>query len=370
MHYDVVVVGSGLAAIIFAEKFANILNKKVLIIEKRDHIGGNLYDYYNSEGILIHKYGSHIFRTDKKEIWDYLGKFTKWHYYQHRVVANIKGFEVPFPINLDTYNILTNENLSQIEFEERLKSFKFTNNPKNAEEAVINQVGLYLYETFFKNYTIKQWGKHPKELHIDTVARVPVRTDRENRYFFHKYQGVPKDGYTSMIKNMLNSKNISILLNTDYKDVIADIRYKQMIYTGSLDYFFDYKQGELEYRSLYFEERSYEKESFQTHSVINYPNSYDYTRIIEYKKLTAQKHHKTTVHYEYPEAFNKDKNEPYYPILDDRNSKLKQEYLDKVKKIENTLFIGRLAEYRYYAMDELIERCLELFNRNFIDEQY
>ena len=182
MKYDVVIVGAGLAGVVFAEKFANILNKSVLIIEKRNHIAGNLYDYYNNEGILIHKYGPHIFRTNKKDIWNYLEQFSGWHYYQHKVVANVKGCEVPFPINLDTYNILTNENLSKKEFEIKLKSFKFTDNPKNSEEAVINQVGSYLYETLFKNYTIKQWGKDPKELHVNTVARVAVRTDKENRY--------------------------------------------------------------------------------------------------------------------------------------------------------------------------------------------
>jgi UDP-galactopyranose mutase len=366
MKFDIIIVGSGLAGVVFAERFANVLNKKVLIIEKRSHIGGNLYDYYNNEGILIHKYGPHIFRTDKKEVWDYLTQFTKWHYYQHQVVANIKGFEVPFPINLDTYNILTNENLSQEEFKKKLESFKFTDNPKNAEEAIINQVGKYLYETFFKFYTIKQWGKHPRELHPDIVKRVSVRTDRDNRYFFHKYQGLPKDSYTKMIQNMLNNKNISILLNTDYKNVINYLKYKFMIYTGPLDYFFDYKFGELEYRSLYFEERTYEKESFQSHSVVNYPNNYDFTRITEYKKLTGQIHPKTTVHYEYPLKFNKNKNEPYYPILDNKNIKLKEKYLNEVKKLNNILFIGRLAEYKYYSMDELIENSLNIFNKSFL----
>ncbi len=368
MKYDVVIVGSGLAGVIFAERFANILNKKVLIIEKREHFGGNLYDYYNSEGILIHKYGPHIFRTDKKDVWEYLKNFTEWYYYQHQVVAKIKGFEVPFPINLDTYNILFNENLSQIQFEEKLKSFKFTDNPKNAEESVINQVGEYLYETFFKHYTIKQWGKHPSELHADTVARVPVRTDKENRYFFHKYQGLPQNGYTTMMQNMVANKNISVMTNTDYKDVINGIEYQQLVYTGPLDYFFDYKFGELEYRSLFFEERTYDKESFQSHSVVNYPNNYDYTRITEYKKLTGQVHHKTTVHYEYPQNFDKTKNEPYYPILDDRNSELKKQYLEEVSKLDNTLFMGRLAEYRYYAMDELIEDCLKVFEEKFCNK--
>ena len=369
MKYDIVVVGSGLAGIVFAEQFANKLNKKVLIIEKREHIGGNLYDYYNHEGILIHKYGPHIFRTDKKEIWDYLNNYTNWHYYQHKVVANVKGMEVPFPINLDTYNILFNENLSQSEFVEKLNSFKFTDKPKNAEESVINQVGEYLYDTFFKHYTIKQWGKHPSSLHADTVARVPVRTDRDNRYFFHKYQGLPKNGYTNMMKKMLSSKNISIMTNTDYRNIIAGIEYDQMIYTGPLDCFFDYKFGELEYRSLKFEERTYDKKSFQSHSVVNYPNNYDYTRITEYKKLTGQVHHKTTVHYEYPQDFDKTKNEPYYPILDEKNKPLKEQYLEEASKLDNVLFMGRLAEYRYYAMDELIEDTLKLFETKFIKKE-
>jgi UDP-galactopyranose mutase len=365
MKYDVVIVGCGLAGTVFAERFANILDKKVLIIEKRNHIGGNLYDYYNDDGILIHKFGPHIFRTDKDSVWKYLGLFTEWNYYQHKVVSNVKGLEVPFPINLDTNNILFNENLTQKEFAKKLASFKFTETPKNAEEAIINQVGEYLYDVFFKHYTIKQWGKHPTELDAATVARVPVKLDRENRYFSHKYQGIPKNGYTRMMKQMLSSKNISVMTNTNYKDVIESIKYSQLIYTGPLDYFFDYKFGELEYRSLKFEERTYEKESFQSHSVVNYPNNYDYTRITEYKKLTGQEHHKTTVHYEYPQAFDKNTNEPYYPILDKINKPLKEKYLEEASKLNNVLFIGRLAEYKYYAMDEVIEDCLEIFNKKF-----
>lgn len=370
MKFDIVIVGSGLAGVIFAQKFANELNKKVLIIEKRNHIGGNLYDYYNNEGILIHKYGPHIFRTDKQEVWEYLSNFTKWHHYQHKVAANVKGQIVPFPINLDTYNILFNENLSQEAFENKLKSFKFTNDPKNAQEAVINQVGEYLYETFFKHYTIKQWGKDPTKLHANTVARVPVRTDKDNRYFFHKYQGLPKNGYTNMLLDMLRNKNISILINTDYKNIINAVEYDYLVYTGAMDYFFDYKFGKLEYRSLVFKERTYDNESFQSHSVVNYPNNYDFTRITEYKKLTGQTHHKTTVHYEYPQTFEEHKNEPYYPILDEPNNDLKQKYLQEIQKLKNILFVGRLAEYKYYAMDELIEHCLTLFNEKLIDARY
>lgn len=366
MKFDIVIVGAGLAGIVFAERFASQLNKKVLVIEKRNHIGGNLYDYYNKSGILIHKYGPHIFRTYKKHVWDYLGGFSDWHYYQHKVAANVQGQEVPFPINLDTYNILSNTNLCTKEFEEVLKSNKFTESPKNAEEATINQVGRYLYEAFFKNYTIKQWGKEPSELSAETVARVPVKTDRENRYFQHKYQGLPLHGYTHMLQNMLNVKGISIMLNTDYKNVIDSIHYEQMIYTGPLDYFFDYRCGQLEYRSLRFEERTYDQESFQSHSVINYPNNYDYTRITEYKKLTGQVHPKTAVHYEFPQAYDKNENEPYYPILDNSNMRLKNEYLMEADMLlRNVLFVGRLAEYRYYAMDELVEHCLQLFKDRF-----
>ena len=365
MKYDVVVVGCGLAGAVLAERFANELNKKVLIIEKREHIAGNLYDHYNNNGILIHKYGPHIFRTDKEKIWSYLSNFTDWNYYEHKVVSNVKGFEVPFPINLDTNNILFNESLTQDEFSEKLASFKFTETPRNAEEAIINQVGEYLYEVFFKNYTIKQWGKNPADLDAETVARVPVKLDRENRYFSHKYQGIPKNGYTKMIEGMLSSSNISIMTNTDYKDIIDSINYENLIYTGPLDYFFDYKFGELEYRSLKFEEKTYDKETFQSHSVVNYPNNYDFTRITEYKKLTGQEHHKTTVHYEYPEAFDKNKNEPYYPILDKTNKPLKEKYLEEAGKLKNVLFVGRLAEYRYYAMDEVVEDCLKVFSERF-----
>ena len=362
MKYDIVIVGSGLAGVCVADMLSK-QNKKILIIEKRNHFGGNLFDYFNNDGILIHKYGPHIFRTDKKNVWDYLSNFTDWHFYQHKVAANIKGFEVPFPINLDTYNMLFNETLSQVQFEEKLKSFNFTDSPKNAEESVINQVGEYLYDTFFKHYTIKQWGKHPRDLHADTVARVPVRTDRESRYFFHKYQGLPKNGYSEMMLNMISSDNISLMTNTDYKNVIDSISFDKMIYTGPLDYYFDYKHGELEYRSLMFEERTYNKESFQSHSVINYPNNYDYTRITEYKKLTGQEHSKTTVHFEYPQEYDKTKNEPYYPILDDKNKIIKDKYLSEVKKLDNVIFLGRLAEYRYYAMDELVENIIKKFGR-------
>jgi len=357
MNFDVVVVGSGLAGVVSANLLAEA-GKSVLVIEKKSHIGGNTYDCYNDHGVLIQKYGPHIFRTNNEKVWLYLSRFTEWHYYQHKVIARVKGLEVPFPINLDTYNALYGKQATREQFEKTLQSFARTQAPKNAEEAVIYQVGTDLYNIFFKNYMIKHWGIHPKNLFADAVKRVPVRTDRETRYFTHRYQGIPKYGYTAMINKMLDHDNISVLMQIDYKKVIDQIKYHKMIYTAPLDYYFNYKFGTLDYRSLLFEERTYDQESFQCHAVVNYPNDYDYTRVTEYKKLTGQKHLKTTVHYEYPRAFDPDNNEPYYPILDHKNSSLKQKYLTLSQQLNKVVFIGRLAEYCYYTMDELVEKII------------
>ncbi|PNK61167.1 UDP-galactopyranose mutase [Psychrobacter sp. FDAARGOS_221] len=365
MRYDFCIVGAGPAGLVLAERIANINNQKVLVVEKRNHIGGNLHDQYDNDGVLIHTYGPHFFRTNEKYVWEYLENFTEWHNYEHKVKASINGMEVPFPINLDTYNSLHNKNLSSDEFAEWLDSNKFTDNPKNAEEAIINQVGEYLYETFFKNYTIKQWGKHPRELHPDTVKRVPVRIDRENRYQTAKYQGLPKNGYTQMFKKMLKSKNIHVLLNADYKDILDSIHFDHLIYTGPIDYFYNFKHGKLEYRSLKFVRKFFKKESFQSSAVINYPNNYDYTRITEYKKMTGQEHFGTSIHEEYPMAYIQGENDPYYPVLDERNLLLRDLYTDESKKESNVTFIGRLAEYRYYAMDEVIEKALLTFSEKF-----
>ncbi|MCB0349447.1 MAG: UDP-galactopyranose mutase [Bdellovibrionales bacterium] len=363
MKFDYVIVGAGPAGCIMAERLSTEKKARVLIIEKRDHIGGNLYDYYNDEGILIHKYGPHFFFFFKSEVWEYLNKFTTWHYYEHKVMANVKGQLVPFPINLDTYNTLYNTNLNQVEFEKKLTEFKFTDEPKNAEEAIINQVGQYLYETFFLQYTLKQWGKHPRELHADTVKRVPVRIDRENRYQLAKYQGLPKKGYTHMMKNMISNPLISVMLNTDYKTVISDLSYKKLIYTGPLDYFYDYRFGKLEYRSLRFEEQTHNQDEYQAHAVINYPNNYDFTRITEYKKMTGQMSPKTTIHIEFPEAYTENINDPYYPILDKINTELKEKYSQLAAQEKDVIFLGRLAEYRYYAMDDVVEAALHAYSK-------
>lgn len=368
MKFDYLIVGAGAAGAVLAERLASINHARVLIVEKRNHIGGNMHDCYNREGILLHKYGPHFFRTDKKEIWSYLSQFTDWHFYEHKVVANVKGMIVPFPINLDTYNTLYNTHYTGTQFHEILKSFHFTDHPKNAEEAIINQVGSDLYEIFFKNYTLKQWGKHPSELDAETVKRVPVRIDRENRYQLSRYQGLPSPSYTKMFEKMLDHPHIHLMLNTDYQNIIKTIGYNHLIYTGPLDLFFDYKYGELEYRSLTFQEETLSQESYQNDPVVNYPNNYDFTRITEYKKMTGQIHPKTAIHIEYPETFNKERNEPYYPILSSNNLEKRAKYLEEVQKLTNVTLIGRLAEYRYYAMDEVVEAALNVFKTKFQKE--
>ncbi len=363
MRFDTVIIGAGISGCVMAERLATQKDQNVLIIEKRDHIAGNMYDYYNDAGVLIHKYGPHFFRTDKEEIWGYLGAFTDWHMYEHKVKTSVEDKLVPFPINLDTYNMIHDTDLSVPQFQEQLKTYKFTDDPQNAEEAIINQVGEKMYELFFKNYTIKQWGRSPKDLHADTVKRVPVRLDREDRYQLAKYQGLPLHGYTRLFENLIKDQKIKLILKTDYKDIISSIDYDNMIYTGPLDYYFDYKYGRLEYRSLKFEEKTFDCSSYQGAAVINYPNDHDYTRVSEYKKMTGQVHHKTSVHFEYPLEYQEGISDPYYPILNKKNSDIKEMYLADCKKLANVHFLGRLAEYRYYAMDDAVEAALALYKQ-------
>lgn len=359
--YNYVIVGAGFAGSVLAERIANILNKKVLMIEKRNHIGGNAYDYFNEDGILVHKYGPHIFHTNNKEVWDYISKFTDWYYYQHRVLAYVDGLTVPMPINLDTINMLYNFNYTSNEIKDYFESIKCNKeNILNSEDMVITKIGNELYEKFFKNYTKKQWDLYPSELEPEVIARIPIRNNRDDRYFTDKYQGIPKYGYNKIFENLLTNKNIHILLNTDFKDVIDDIEYENLIYTGPIDYFFNYKYGKLPYRSLRFEFETLECEKFQEVGTVNYPNDYDFTRITEFKYLTGQKHHKTTIVREYPTS----EGEPYYPIPQKKNIEQYKLYEEEAQKLKNVFFIGRLANYKYYNMDKVVEEALKLFYQN------
>lgn len=358
MKYNYVVVGAGLAGLTIAERIAEVLNEKVLVIEKRNHIGGNVYDSYNEDGILIHNYGPHIFHTNDKEVYDYLRQFTPWNDFWHRVLTQVDGNLIPMPITVETINKLYNLNLSCEEVEEFLKKKAISiDEIKTSKDVALSKVGQDIYEKFFENYTKKQWGIDPGEIDTSIISRIPIRSNRDTRYFSDKYQGMPKYGYTKMCENMIQNKNIKLLLNTDYKEVMDDIEYEKLIYTGPTDYFYDYKYGKLAYRSINFVFETHDKEDYQPAPVVNYPNDYDYTRITEFKKLTYQEHKKTTILKEFP----CDEGEPYYPFPTKEWKEKFALYQEDMKKEKKVLFLGRLAEYRYYNMDAVVRSALNLF---------
>jgi UDP-galactopyranose mutase len=358
--YDFVIVGAGFAGSTLAERLASELNKKVLLVDKRIHIGGNAYDCYDGSGILIHKYGPHIFHTNSRQVFDYLSKFTKWRSYQHRVLACVDGQLVPIPINLDTINSLYGLNLTALDVE---KFFASVAEPKDvirtSEDVVVSKVGRELYEKFFRGYTRKQWGLDPSELDASVTARVPTRTNRDSRYFTDQYQAMPLHGFTRMFENMLSHPNISILLNTDYRELKDYVPYKHLIYTGPIDEFFDYRFGKLPYRSLNFEFETHDAETYQTAPVINYPNDYAYTRVTEFKYLTGQKHPKTTIVYEYSQA----EGDPYYPVPRPENAEVYRKYHELVAETPKVYFAGRLATYKYYNMDQVVAQALTLYSK-------
>jgi len=357
--FKYVVVGAGLAGLTMAERIANVMGQEVLVIEKRQNIGGNVYDSFNDDGILIHNYGPHTFHTNDKEVFDYVRQFTEWNYYQHRVLSYVDGNYIPFPICLETINDLYNVNLSEEEIERFLDSHKESiDEIKTSEDVVLSQVGRELYEKFFKDFTLKQWGVLPNELDKSVISRIPFRKNRDTRYFTDKYQGNPKHGYTKMCENMIKSPKIHILLNTDYKNIIDSIDYKKMIYTGPIDYFFNSIYGELRYRSIRFEFETYDMESYQPTASTRYPSDYDFTRITEFKKLTGQKSNKTTICREYP-CFGE---EPYYPFPTSSEEERAEKYRKLAKKEKGVYFVGRLAEYKYLNMDSVIRKALNLFN--------
>lgn len=358
--FDYLIVGAGFAGAVLAERLASEAGKKILIVDKRHHIGGNTYDHYNKEGILVHEYGPHIFHTNSKEIYDYLGQFTTWRPYEHRVLASVDGMLVPIPINLNTINELYGMQLTSSQVEEFLQSkAELKERIITSEDVVVNRVGRDLYEKFFKGYTRKQWNLDPSELDASVTARIPVRNNRDNRYFTDKYQGMPLHGYTRMFENMLSHPNIKILLNTDYKEIRDLIPHREMIYTGPIDYYFDYCYGKLPYRSLEFRFETLECETQQSTGTINYPNEHPYTRSTEFKYLTGQKHPKTTIVYEYP----KEDGDPYYPVPRPENAELYKKYQQLATGMKKVHFTGRLATYKYYNMDQVVAQSLTLYKK-------
>jgi UDP-galactopyranose mutase len=358
--FDYLVVGAGFAGATIAERLAANAGKKVIICDVRNHIGGNAYDHYDTDGILVHKYGPHIFHTNSRDVYDYLSQFTEWRPYQHRVLACVDGQLLPVPINLDTVNRIYGTSLTSFELE---KFFASVAEPcariKTSEDVIVSKVGRELYDKFFKNYTRKQWGLDPSELDAAVTARVPVRTNRDDRYFTDQYQVMPRHGYTRMFERMLTHPNIRILLNADYRVVKNEIPHRHVIYTGPVDEYFDYRFGRLPYRSLEFKFETRNIEVAQQGPVINYPNENAYTRVTEFKYLTGQEHPKTTVVYE----FAKGDGDPYYPVPQPQNAALYRKYQELADATPGVHFLGRLGTYKYYNMDQVVAQALTLYSK-------
>jgi UDP-galactopyranose mutase len=357
--FDYFIVGAGFAGSTLAERLAST-GKKILLIDTRNHIGGNAYDYYNKDGILVHKYGPHIFHTNCSDVYNYLGKFTAWRSYEHHVLASVEGQLVPIPINLNTINQLYGVNLSS----EEVKSFFESKAEKTekiitSEDAVVSQVGRELYEKFFRGYTRKQWALDPSELDASVAARIPVRINKDNRYFTDQYQVMPLYGYTRMFEKMLSSGNIKIMLNTKFEEINSMIPYHTLIYTGPIDKYFNYCYGKLPYRSIEFKFETLDVPYSQPVATINYPTNQPYTRTTDLKYLTGQQHPKTTVVYEYPT----DEGDPYYPIPRQENTEMYKKYQKRALQLKNVYFTGRLGSYKYYNMDQVIAQSLTLFKK-------
>jgi UDP-galactopyranose mutase len=362
-HYDYLVVGAGFAGAVMAERLARDAGKRVLIIDRRDHIGGNAFDHYDKAGILVHRYGPHIFHTNSREIVNYLSRFTGWRPYEHRVLADIKGLRVPMPINRTTLN-----SLYGLKLEDETDTAAFlaaraepVDPITTSADVVISKVGHELYETFFRGYTRKQWGMDPSELDKSVTARVPTRTDADDRYFTDTFQAMPTDGYTAMFTAMLDHPLIDIALGTSFEEACTRVSYDRLVFTGPVDEYFGYRYGKLPYRSLEFRHETLEQEWLQPVAVVNYPSEeIPYTRITEYKHLTGQQAPYTSITYEFPSA----RGDPYYPIPRPENQALYKRYETLVRATTDVLFVGRLATYRYYNMDQVVGQALASYRRH------
>ncbi len=364
MAYDWIVVGSGLTGATFAERMA-AAGKRVLVVERRRHLGGNAYDAYDENGVLIHPYGPHIFHTNSEKVFSYLSRFTGWRPYVHRVLAEIRGQLVPLPFNLNTLHALYPKGLAARLEEKLLQHFGHGARVpilklRETEDEELKELAEFVYGNVFLNYTKKQWGVPPEALDPAVTARVPVVVARDDRYFADRYQGLPDQGYTRMIERMLAHENIHVLLGVDYLKERDHLKAERVLYTGPLDAFFDYAFGPLPYRSLRFRWRRFAAERALPAAVVNHPNEHPFTRVAEYKQLTGQKSPYTSLSYEYPEPHAPGENEPYYPIPKAENQRLLARYKELMREAPNVLFAGRLADYRYYNMDQAVARALKL----------
>lgn len=378
-----IVVGAGFAGSVIAERIASQLNEKVLVIERKKHIGGHCFDVLESNGIIRHIYGPHLFHTNSKKVWDYLSNFTEWNYYQHRVLAFVDGNLIPIPFNLiSLYKLFPRYKAEQIE-RKLLENYPLNSKIPildllNNKDETIRAFSEYVYSKVFKNYTAKQWNIDPLKLDPSVIARVPVLLGNDDRYFQDTYQAVPKEGYSKLFENILNHKNIKILLGTNFNE-IASITDKGVlienkifsgfiIYSGSIDELLEYRFGHLPYRSLKLLFKRIEKEYYQPAATINYPNNYSYTRITEFKYIHYAPSSTTTILFEYPDDYRLGENDPYYPIITEDNLFLYNKYRNILNKIKNIILIGRLGEYKYYNMDEVVLKALELFEKGLKNE--
>ena len=361
---DVLIVGAGPVGCVLAERLANVDNLNCLIIDQRNHIAGNCFDKKNKKNLLYHQYGPHYLRFKKKSLFKYMSKFTKWIKGNYVVKSIIDGKQYPFPINITTLEKFFKKKFkSKKELVDFLSKKKINiRHPKNSEELILSKLGKEIYEKFYKNYTLKQWGIHPKNLSKDIAGRIPIRFNRDNKYVNEKIQVMPKDGYTEMFKKMISSNNINIKLNTSYKKIKSKIKPKLLtIYTGCPDLYFNYKYGKLDWRSLKFSFKTYNQKFKQNCVQYNYPNDYKYTRTVEIKHVTKQKSKYTVISKEYPLSVG----DPYYPINNERNNKIFKKYLKLIKLEEkiNVFFEGRLANYKYLNTDQVIEKALKLHKK-------
>ena len=362
MGYDVVVVGAGFAGSVIAERLASRSGKRVLVVDRRPHVGGNTYDELDDSGILVHRYGPHIFHTNSAEIFEYLSQFTAWRPYEHRVLASVRGMLVPIPINRTTVNRLFDLDLRSAAEVERFYRGRAEPNPgRTSEDVVVGAVGRELYELFFRGYTRKQWGLDPSQLDASVAARVPARTDGDDRYFTDRFQAMPAHGYTKLFERLLGHRNIDVWTNTDFASVAPRLDFSTLVYTGAIDTYFDRCYGPLPYRSLRFEFETLPIQRFQPTGTVNYPDERDvpFTRITEFKHLTGQRHEATTIVREYPHG----NGDPYYPIPRPENRALYERYRALANATPNVHFAGRLGTYKYYNMDQVVGQALTTYRK-------
>jgi len=370
MRVDWLIVGAGLTGATFAERIATQRRETVLLVEQRNHIAGNVWDEYNANGVLVHKYGPHIFHTSKKEVWDYLSQFTKWRPYFHKVLAAVDGQHVPLPFNLNSIDQLFPAAMAQRIGSKLVEAFGYGSRIpvlklRESKDTDLRFIADYVYSFIFEQYTRKQWGLRPEELDPAVTSRVPILVSRDDRYFQDTYQAMPLNGYSVMVQRMLEHTKIRLLLNTRWQDIENEVTYNQMIFTGPIDEFFQFKHGTLPYRSLYFDAQTLPVERFQAAAVINYPNEYDYTRITEMKWLTNQTHPQTTIISEYPIAHLHGTTVPYYPVPTGVNRQQYRLYQEEANTLNGkVIFAGRLADYQYYNMDQSVDRALNFMKIN------